>query len=323
MSVKGIGRRTYGRSNVPRPSSGTYIHASPALLALRRGAVFSALVVAAAIFAQALVFGFAHFTEIRFETVAAEKATRKEQLAVVDAQPRKQIDPATLDKEVAETRTLGKTDQVLATVSGIASSAGVVALAVLMAQCWMATSIVASAGVIGMQRAVRASTSVTALFAMCVPWSSVIPASPIWGVFCGYQPLIDAGNAVASGARSEFAVVTLHAIMPIILIGLVVWAIFNLSVGISAGIVKHAIDPLIEAEIEDVRAHGAGSLYAVRASGDISRAVVAPTLVAPIRIAGDNEADRAMAELEKLAGRRRPPEEPLKPTGTDPLRRPI
>lgn len=313
---------------MPRPSSGAYINASPALLALRRGAVFSSMVVALAIIAQTLVFGFAHFTEVRFETASAVKAEQAEPLAVVDAQPRKPVDvnahfkdDAANDKPVA--RALGKSDQVLATISGIASSAGVVAIAVLVAQCWMATSIVAGAGVIGMQRAVRAATIVTALFAMTIPWTSVIPSAPIWGVFCGYQPLISASDAVASGTRGEFAVISLHGVLPVLLLGMVVWAVFNLSVGISAGIVKHAIDPLIEAEIEDVRAHGAGSLYAVRASGDINRAVVAPTLVAPIRMAGDNEADRAMAELEKLAGRRRPPEEPLKPTGTDPLRRPI
>ena len=323
MSVKGIGRRTYGRSNVPRPSSGAYINASPALLALRRGAVFSSLIVALAIVAQTLVFGFAHFTEVRFDVAQVEKSAAKQHLAVVDAQPRKQIDPATLDAEIEQTRTLGKSDQVLGAISAIASSAGVVALAVLVAQCWMATSIVAGAGVIGMQRAVRAATIVTALFAMCIPWSSVIPGSPIWGVFCGYQPLIAAGDAVASGASSEFAAVTVHAVLPIVLLGFVVIAVFNLSVGISAGIVKYAIDPVVEAEIADVQSHGAGSLYAVRSAGDINRAMVAPTLVAPIRIAGDNEADRAMAELEKLAGRRRPHDEPLKPTGTDPLRRPI
>jgi len=308
---------------VPRPTSGAYINASPALLALRRGAVFSALVVAVAIIAQTLVFGFAHFTEIRFDSAPAEKMTQKEQLAVVEAQPRKQIDPATFEKEVVEKRAIGKADAALATVSGIASSAGVVALAVLVAQCWMATSIVAGAGVIGMQRAVRAATIATALFAMCIPWTSVIPASPIWGVFCGYQPLIAATDAVGAGTRSEFVVVTLHAVLPVILLGLVVWAIFNLSVGVSAGIVKHTIDPLVEAEIAEVQAHGAGSLYSVRAAGDINRAVVAPSLAAPIRIAGDNEADRAMADLEKLSGRRRPQDEPLKPTGTDPLRRPI
>lgn len=308
---------------MPRPSSSAYINASPALLALRRGAVFAALVVSFAIVAQTLTFAFAHFTEIRFEAAAAEKATQKHQLAVVDAQPRKQIDPSILDTETAEKRTLGKADGVLAAIAGIASSAGVVALAVLVAQCWMATSIVAGAAVVGMQRAVRAATIVTALFAMAIPWTSVIPSAPIWGVFCGYQPLIAASDAVGAGTRSEFVVVLLHGVLPVILLGLVVWAIFNLSVGVSAGIVKHAIDPLVEAEIAEVQAHGAGSLYAVRAAGDINRAVVAPTLAAPIRMAGDNEADRAMAELEKLAGRRRPPDEPLRPTGTDPLRRPI
>jgi hypothetical protein len=308
---------------VPRPASGAYINASPALLALRRGAVLAALVVAFAIVAQTLTFAFAHFTEIRFEAAAAEKAEQKQQLAVVDAKPRKPIDASILDKEVPEKRMLGKTDGVLAAVSGIASSAGVVALAVLVAQCWMATSIVAGAAVVGMQRAVRAATIVTALFAMAIPWTSVIPDAPIWGVFCGYQPLIAASDAVGAGTRSEFVVVLLHGILPVGLLGMVVWAIFNLSVGVSAGIVKHAIDPLVEAEIADVQAHGAGSLYAVRAAGDINRAVVAPALAAPIRMAGDNEADRAMAELEKLAGRRRPHDEPLKPTGTDPLRRPI
>ncbi|MGH7244013.1 MAG: hypothetical protein ACREJD_11390 [Phycisphaerales bacterium] len=308
---------------MPRPATGAYINASPALLALRRGAVFSALVVAVAIIAQTLTFAFVHFTEIRFETAAAEKTTHKEALAVVDAQPRKVIDPAERDKDDSAPRVLGKADVILGAVSSFACGAGIVALVVLVAQCWMAIAIVAGAGVAGMHRAVRAANIVTAIFAMAIPWSSAVPAAPIWGVFCGYPVLISASSAAALGSRSELLVITLHALLPIILLALLVWAVANLSVGISSGILKHAIDPVVEAEIAAVQEHGAGSLYAVRSSGDLNRAIAAPTLVAPIRIAGDNEADRAMAELEKLAGRRRPSDEPLKPTGTDPLRRPI
>ncbi|MBX3388925.1 MAG: hypothetical protein KF691_05670 [Phycisphaeraceae bacterium] len=309
---------------MPRPTPGAYINASPALLALRRGAVFSALVVACAIVAQSLVFACVHYTDIRFEAATREQATSHENLVVVEAGPRKPIDPATLDTDVSESRTTGKADGVLAAVSNTASGVGVVALAVLVAQCWMATAIAAGAGVVGMQRAVRAANITTALFLIALPWSSAIPATPIWGVFCGYQPLINASSAVAAGSASELLTLTIHAIFPVALIGLLVWAVFSLSVGVSAGIVKATIDPVIEAEIAAVQEYGAGSLYAGRSAGDLQRIGSAP-LVSPIRIAGDNEADRAMAELEKLAGRKRSRDgdEPLRPTGTDPLRRPI
>ncbi|MBX3379284.1 MAG: hypothetical protein KF805_04265 [Phycisphaeraceae bacterium] len=308
---------------MPRPTPGAYINASPALLALRRGAVFSSLVVAIAIIAQTLTFAFVHFTEVRFETASAAKGEHEAPLAVVEAGPRKPIESSRLDIDQSEPRKPGKGDQVLAGISGVASGVGVVALAVLVAQCWMATAIAAGAGVIGMQRAVRAATIVTALFGMAIPWTSAIPSATIWGVFCGYQPLVEASTSVAAGTRSELVVLGFHAVLPIALLTLLVWAVVNLSVGVSAGIVHSVVDPVVEAEIAAVQQHGAGSLYAARSSGDLDRAMVAPGLAAPIRIAGDNEADRAMAELEKLAGRRRPTEEPLRPTGTDPLRRPI
>lgn len=310
---------------MPRPATGAYINASPALLALRRGAVLSAVVVALAILAQTLVFAFVHYTEVRFESAAREPAASRESLTVVEARPHKPIDPATLDSEATEPRKIARADGVLAAVSNTASGIGVVALAVLAAQCWMATAIAAGAGVVGMQRAVRAATIVTALFFAALPWTSAIPSTPIWGVFCGYQPLINASAAVADGSRNEFVVLFVHAILPVALVGLLVWAIFSLSVGVSAGIVKATIDPVIEAEIAAVQEHGAGSLYAARSAGDLQRLGPAAPLVSPIRVAGDNEADRAMAELEKLAGRKRPRDgdEPLRPTGTDPLRRPI
>lgn len=301
-----------------------YIAASPALLALRRGAVLASIVVAIAVVAQSLTFAFVHFTHVRFETASA-KVEEKTQLAVVDAQPRKQVEIAKIEKEEEVPRKLGTGDDVLGAVSNIASGAGVVALAVLVAQSWMAVAIVAGAGVVGMHRSVRAATILTALFASALPWTSAIPSAPIWGVFCGYQPLVAASGAVHDGVRSDLTIITLHAIFPMVLLGFLVWAMTNFCLGVSAGIVKHMIDPVVEAEIAAVQAHGAGSLYASRSAGDLQRMPTAQPLAAPIRMAGDNEADRAMAELEKLAGRKRmrDGDEPLRPTGTDPLRRPI
>lgn len=304
-----------------------YIAASPALLALRRGALFASIVVAIAVVAQSLTFAFVHFTHVRFETASA-KVEEKTQLAVVDAQPRKPVELAAIEKEEATSRaprTLGTGDDVLGAVSNIASGAGVVALAVLVAQSWMAVAIVAGAGVVGMHRSVRAATILTALFASALPWTSAIPSAPIWGVFCGYQPLVAASGAVHDGVRSDLTIITLHAIFPMVLLGFLVWAMTNFCLGVSAGILKHAIDPIVEAEIAAVQEHGAGSLYASRSARDLQRMPAVQPLAAPIRIASDNEADRAIAELEKLAGRKRPRDgdEPLRPTGTDPLRRPI
>lgn len=299
-----------------------YIAASPALLALRRGAIWWSAVVAVAIVTQALTFAFVHFTQVRYETDAKQV---EQSLEVVDAQPRKPVDEKSIENHDTRARTPGPGDAFLGGASNIASGVGVIAMVVLVAQSWMAVAIVAGAGVIGMHRAVRAAVILTALFAAALPWTSAIPSAPIWGVFCGYQPLIAASEAAQNGIRTDATIILLHAVMPVAMLGFLVWAVFNLCVGVAAGIVKHAIDPVVEAEMADVRERGAGSLYAARGIGDVERIMPATPLAAPIRIAGDNEADRAMAELEKLAGRRKSREgdEPLRPTGTDPLRRPI
>ncbi|MBS0188639.1 MAG: hypothetical protein JSS51_11260 [Planctomycetes bacterium] len=305
---------------MPRPAIGAYTNASPALLALRRGAIFFSVVIALAMAAQAMTFAFVHFTSVRYETVSEETAVQQP-LTVVGAAPRKPL-TSLGDQAPEPPRALGAGDRVLATMSNIASGLGLISLAVVMAQCWMASMIVASTGVVGMQRAIRAATIMTALFAAAVPWTSAIPEAPVWGVFCGYQPLVAASASTQSGARGDLTVITLHGILPLVLLSLLVYAMFNLAVGVSAGIVRHTLDPVVEAEIAAVQQNGAGSLFAGRATGDVSR-MMAP--VTPIRMAGDNEADRAIADLEKLAGRRRPQDgEPsLRPTGTDPLRRPI
>ncbi len=312
---------------MPQVPHTSLVAASPAFLAIRRGATVCAVAIALAVIVQALIFACVHFTQIRFDSPNDSRAVEKTTLAVVESQPRKRIDPASFDKDApAPELKPGRTDAVMRCFSNLASAIGTIASAVFVVQCWAAVAIGAGAGVVGMQRTVRAATIATVLFAASAPWTTTLAATPSWGVFCGYQTLVDASAATAAGQRSEFAVIAIHGLLPMAFLAGVVWAGYALRVGISAGIVRHEIDPLVEAEIASVKEHGTGSLYAVRSAGDLNRAMAAAP-VTPIRIAGDNEADRAIAELEKLAGRRKTPENPgstpLRPTGTEPLRRPI
>lgn len=313
--------------------------ASPALLALRRGVTVFGVIFALAVALQGLTFGFAHFTSARYANVTAAPSDEKS-LKVVETPPKKRISLEEAIHDQPETsRQLGAGDSTLRAVSEAACALGLISAFVLLAQSWMAVVVASGAAIVGVQRAVLGATIVTTLFAMSVPWSSAVPASTVTGFLCGYTPLTMASEAGKAGSRSELAVVLIHGVSPMIAIGLLVWAISSIRLGIAAGILNQRLDPVIEAELAAVRERGASSVYGTRAAGDFDRTisaspqpfraepVAAPTnpmpRSEPLRIAGDNETERAMKELEKLAPKRRTGDEPLKPTGTDPLRRPI
>jgi hypothetical protein len=317
--------------------------ASPALLALHRGVTICGLVFALTVAVQGLAFGFAHFTSARYTNVTAPKPANDDKaLRVVETPPKKRISLEEAIQDPPETtRQLGAGDSTLRAASETACALGLISVFVLLAQSWMAVVVASGAAIVGVQRAVFGATLVTTLFAMSIPWSSAVPASTVTGFLCGYTPMILASEAGKAGARSELAVVLIHGVSPMVAIGLLVWAVSSIRLGISAGILQHRLDPVIEAELAAVRDRGASSVYGTRAAGDFDRAIAAvpqpfradpaaapaPTPAMPrpepLRIAGDNETERAMKELEKLAPRRRTTDEPLKPTGTEPLRRPI
>jgi hypothetical protein len=297
-----------------------FIAASSPLLAIRRAVTLCAVVAAIAIIGQALIFACIHYTTVRYE-LGVQNPLGRPSLAVVGATPKHS--PAAADTpEAAVKNKLSRADGVLATLSNVSSGLGLIALLVFTSQSWMAVAIGAGAGVIGIQRAVLASSLAVAMLAICIPWSSAIPAAPIWGVFCGYQPLVLASEAVRSGQRDELAVLCVHVLLPVAMLGLIVWATTALRAGISAGILSQEIDPRVEAEIAAVQEHGAGSLHVSRAAREIDRAMAA-NVALPVPIRAEKEAEKALADLEKLAGRlAREHDEAPSPIG-DPLRRPI
>jgi hypothetical protein len=317
--------------------------ASPALLALHRGVTIFGVVLALTVAVQGLAFGFAHFTSARYTNVTAPTpASDDKALKVVETPPKKRISLEEAIHDPPETtRQLGAGDSTLRAVSETACAVGLISAFVLLAQSWMAVVVASGAAIMGVQRAVFGATIITTLFAMAVPWSSAVPASTVTGFLCGYTPMTLASEAGKSGARSELVVVLIHGVSPMIAIGLLVWAVSSIRLGIAAGILQHRLDPVIEAELAAVRERGASSVYGTRAAGDFDRAIAAapqpfraepvaapapaPAMPRPepLRIAGDNETERAMKELERLSPKRRTADEPLKPTGTDPLRRPI
>lgn len=316
--------------------------ASPALLALRQGVTIFGVIFALAVAVQGLSFGFVHFTSARYTNAASPAANDDASLKVVETPPKKRIALEEAIHDPPETsRQLGTGDTTLRTVSETACSFGLISVFVLLAQSWMAVVVASGDAIVGVQRAVFGATLVTTLFAMSIPWSSAVPASTVTGFLCGYAPMTLASEAGKLGTRSELAVVLIHGVAPMVAIGMLIWAISSIRLGIAAGILQHRIDPVIEAELAAVRERGAGSVYGTRAAGDFDRAITTapqpfraePVAAAPqtspaprvdqLRIAGDNETERAMKELEKLAPKRRATDEPLKPTGTEPLRRPI
>lgn len=319
------------------------IAATPALLALRRGVTVCATLVCLALVVQAAVFGCVHFTSVRYASAAT--VVEEKPLTVVPSVPKSRVDLATLDQPPQEPpRALGTGDQALGWISTAASVLGALSMIVLLVQAWIGVVIAAAAGAAGMQRGVAGATRCLIAGVFALPLVQALTGGGYAGALGGYGSLVAASSAARVNG-TDVTTVALYGLGPLLLACLVFWGVWASRVGLSGGLARSESDPAVEAEVAAVLAHGASSLHGSRAAGELQRTLqtasggevittkppapggvagLAASLPPGVRIAGDNEAERALLDLEKVAGRHRVSgETPLRPTGTEPLRRPI
>src|SRR5438105_614014 len=165
-------------------------HVSASLAHLRVGVSGAGAVLAVCASVQLLIFGFVHFTHVRYAEARHEPAPIRvlappERPAVAStaaASTGVTLAPSGFTP-VAAARVVDEWDARLHTLSDMSVSAAVVAGLLLAAFCVMGVVIAGASGVPGVERAVSAATWALLIAAACLPWHDIMPSMMFKGAF--------------------------------------------------------------------------------------------------------------------------------------------
>ncbi len=256
-------------------------HASAALAQLRPGVTSASLVVVLCVIVQLLVFGFVHFTEIRYEPpkptdVAAQPlnvvpSVRREPPA---AGSPKQPD-ATPEPAPAEVRELSSADEILRQVSNTAAALGIASAAVLWFMIFLGVIVAAAASVPGVEKAVSACTWSLVLAIVCLPWRYLVPTAPFPGIFSSYAAMTDASATVAAGSDSTAGLLGTYLLLPVVALVVSMIILGRFRAGVDAGVIIQSVtelDRAIEREAGEITRRGI-SVSGPRTVGALNQAI--------------------------------------------------
>jgi hypothetical protein len=261
----------------PRP------HISAALAHLRHGVTAAAVVVLVCAVVQMMVFGFVHFTNVRWDTAAAE--ANAPTLAVVTQGssetatwrgvtiPTQTPQHKPLDVEFP--KLASRWDSGLNVMSDMAVTAGVVACCLLAAMAVMGVVIAGGGAVPGVERATSAATWSMLLAVACIPWSDFFVSVPFAGVFGSYEAMAALSSAVDKGTGSSMLLFTNYVILPVAALACAMLALARFRSGVEQGIIVTAVSELderLEREMDGIRSRGV-STSGSRAVGALHQAI--------------------------------------------------
>ena len=281
-------------------------HVSEALAHLRHSVTVASLLVCLAAVAQVLVFGFVHFTTIRW--VEVESQAQEQPLSIVDgAQPAKsgavpavpsvKVEPP--PKIEAETTaaapaapaptpdngpvlTLAPADLVLRRTTQLASMVGAASTVALSILVMLGVAVAGGGRFPGVQRAVSAASWSILLAMACLPWKELVPSAFFHGVFSSYDVLTAASAAVDKGSSlagllANFLVLPMAALLMSLLI------LGRFRAGVADGIIitsVNELDDALEREMQSISKRGV-RMTGARAVGALNQAIGAAPDAAP------------------------------------------
>ena len=241
-------------------------HISSALLHLKWGVMACALGVFLSALAQLLVFGFVHYTDIRFQTL--ESPTQSAHRTVVVTQ----TSTGSMEAGVPgpETDFLGESQAApvgpvdvnrvhstanvyLERVSQGAVIVGIFSAVALAVLTTLGAIVAGGASIPGVDRAVSACTWGLILSLLALPWQEVFASMPFAGVFTGYDTMVAASDGAAGSIQLMvvFVGVPLVAMAGAMLVGLRFGS--GVECGILAGTAPAPVDA-VEADMAATRA---------------------------------------------------------------------
>ena len=264
-------------------------HVSAALVQLQRTITTAAMVVFACATVQLLVFGFVHFTQVRY----AATQVGSQSLSVVGSAPppvvagprdREQLatsagsEQATAEPVAAPTtaRPLSKWDPALHMASDAAVTIGVISTFALMALTLLGVAVAAGNSTPGVEKAVSAGGWALILSFSCIPWSDVFASVPFAGVFGSYSNLTWMSQSVDLGTGSTLELISMYLLAPVAVMAASLLILSRFRAGVAEGVIVTSVNELderLEREMATIRNRGVQAANTPRTVGALNRAI--------------------------------------------------
>lgn len=254
------------------PAANAKPHVSRALAHLRFGVTGAGIGVALTTLMQLVVFGFVHFTDVRYTDL--RPVQDKQRLSVISSSsmgpsygPVEESLPPVSTADVNRVRT--GWDIGLDRLNGLAVVVGVVSAATLCLMCMLGVVVAGGGAVPGVERAVTATTWSVILAVLCLPIGSILNSTSIFpGVFGSYDVMIAASGAVDASAGSNAALFATYVLMPFAALAAALVIVMRFRSGIEMGIIPESLsefDEMLEKEMATIRKRGVTTAGAGRA----------------------------------------------------------
>lgn len=226
---------------------------------------FAALIVALCAGAKLVLFGFIHYTEVRY--AAEDPGRTKASMMVISTVPPREvssIQPVAVDPPVNpfEGRELSSADANMQRASTVAVGAGILAAFLLVFLSTLGTLVAAGGAVPGVDRAVSACIWSLILLLFCLPWSDFTATVPVTGAFTSYEVVVQQSLQVMSGERSGALLHFEYLFAPVLVIACAIGVGFSFRAGVERGIIVTSIsefDRAIDKEISSLQENGISS----------------------------------------------------------------
>lgn len=254
---------------------------------LRRSVNVCCWVVAGALLCQLLIWCFATFTQVRFETIQAKAAPgaivisrehKSSQPAPVLVQGGTPAESAPPDIKPADpNRVLSKFDPIFANANSLALAAGSIAMLVLLPLVAAGLLLGVTSATNGVEQTVSAFvwSLVVGLFVLPIGQHIGLPWEQ--GALTTYAMMTHQVDLSQSGAQQALGSATFYArfaLMPLVCVCAIAIIGLRFNVGIGSGIIPKEnlrLDPALEKEVANIKV---GSLHGGRAAGAMRAAGV-------------------------------------------------
>lgn len=276
-------------------------HVSEALAHLRFGVTACAIALCLAAMAQMLVFGFVHFTTIRW--AEPRPASQEQSLSIVAAAELPRREPAVRNDvasltgqapqikapapvEVPEPpviRELSTADPVLRRTNELVITTGWCATISLAVFTMMGVAVAGGAAVPGVNKVVSSATWAVLLLLVCMPWKQAVAAIPFQGVFSPYHLLTESSAGIEVGTHSFGALLANFLLLPLLALATTLLVLARFRAGIAAGVIVTSVNELDEAlekEMAQIRKRGVVT-GGVRGIGTLNQALGAGASLVP------------------------------------------
>ena len=231
-------------------------HVSDALRHLRVIIVACAVVLGVCISLQTLVWGFVHFTDVRWQEV--EEVVSNDNLSVVPSpgqtasisgRQANSTPKAVTTQTVRVNRVHTASEGWFASTVGLTSSLGLIAAVLLAFSMHQGVVIAGGASVPGVEKAVTAGAWAFIVAVICAPLGEIVPNFPFNGVFTPYETMTSASEAVRQGlsdAPSNAAFFAQHLILPVIAFAGAIFVVVHFLAGVEEGVIATSVNELDE-----------------------------------------------------------------------------